>query len=70
MHNASKVLMGSTVKTAKTVTSKVGTIEAGVAVRQKSDGTLSVGAADGSLLGISLGVDQSKTGLSLSFVRA
>lgn len=64
MHNASKVLMGATNSTNKTVTSKAGSIEAGVAVRLKSDGTLSVAAADGQLLGISLGVDQSKTGFT------
>lgn len=58
-HDASKVLMGSTVQSDRTVTNHAGSVEAGVACRQKSDGTLSQTLADGGLLGVSLGKDLS-----------
>lgn len=54
-HDASKVVLGATNSSDKVVTNKAGNIAAGTAVRQKADGTISVAAADGSLLGISLG---------------
>lgn len=54
-HDASKVLMGSTRSSVKEVDNRKGTIAAGLAVRLKSDDTISVAAADGSLLGISMG---------------
>lgn len=60
-HNAAKVLMGTTQSSVKEVSNHVGAIEAGIAVRLKSDDTLSIAAADGSLLGISLGKDLSDT---------
>lgn len=60
-HNANQVLMGTTRSNVKEVTSARGTYAAGIAVRQKSDGTLSVTKADGSWLGVSLGVDLSNT---------
>lgn len=61
MHDTTKVLMGSTGSSVKDVTNVVGTIAAGVAVRQKSDGTVTTAKADGQLLGISLGKDLSDT---------
>jgi hypothetical protein len=56
-HDATKVLMGSTKKSFKVVDNILGTIEAGLIVRRKSDGTPSIAAADGSAIGISLGKD-------------
>jgi len=61
-HSTSKVLMGSTGSSYKEVSNHIGVIEAGVAVRLKSDDTLSTALADGSLLGISLGKDLSDIG--------
>lgn len=58
-HDASKVYMGSTQSNIKEVDNKKGVIAAGLAVRLKSDDTISVAAADGNLLGISLGKDLS-----------
>lgn len=60
-HDASKVLMGATANSFKVVTNAKGEIAAGLAVRQKSDGTISKAKADGELLGISLGKDLSNT---------
>lgn len=60
-HNANQVLMGATRSNVKEVTSRKGSIAAGTGVRLKSDDTLSTAKADGSLLGISLGVDLSST---------
>lgn len=62
MHNASKVLMGATRSNIREVDNKKGTIVAGLAVRLKSDDTIVVTAADGNLLGISLGKDLSNVG--------
>lgn len=61
-HDASKVLFGGILKSFKVVDNKIGTILAGLAVRLKSDGTISIAAADGSLLGISCGKDLSDAG--------
>ena len=61
MHNASQVLMGTTQSNIKEVTNYVGAYAAGIAVRQKADGTLSITKADGSLVGVSLGWDLSDT---------
>jgi hypothetical protein len=61
-HNASKVVMGVPRKSFKVVDNQVGTQLAGVALRAKSDGTLSVTLADGELLGISVGKDLSDAG--------
>lgn len=54
-HDASKVLLGATRSSFKTVTNHVGAIQAGLGVRLKSDDTLSVTKADGEFIGISLG---------------
>lgn len=54
-HDATKVLMGNVASSFKVVDNHVGAIAAGLAVRLKSDDTISVAEADGSLLGISLG---------------
>ncbi len=64
MHNVSKVLMGCPLSSERTVVSHIGEIEAGVAVRRKSDGTLSTTSSDGDLYGVSLGRDQSRAGYS------
>jgi hypothetical protein len=61
-HDSQKVLMGSTKSSYKVVDSKKGVIAAGTAVRLKSDDTIVVTSADGSLLGISLGKDLSDIG--------
>lgn len=60
--NANLALMGSPGSSARDVSNHSGTIEAGVAVRLKSDDTLSLLKADGNLLGISLGRDLSDMG--------
>ena len=60
-HSATKVQMGTTRSSFKHIDNKAGVIAAGVAVRLKSDDTISVAAADGSLLGISCGRSLSDT---------
>lgn len=57
-HDATKVLLGSVQTSSKEITEQVGspaTFLAGLALRQKSDDTLSVTKADGQWLGVSLG---------------
>lgn len=54
-HDASKVVLGASRSSFKIVDNKKGTIDAGLAVRLKSDGTISVAKADGQLQGISFG---------------
>lgn len=54
-HDATKVLMGAGLSNIKDVTNRAGTIEAGLIVRLKSDDTISIAAADGNPLGISMG---------------
>lgn len=57
-HDATKVLMGNVLTNSKEMTEHLGspaTFIAGLAIRQKSDGVLSVTKADGQWLGISLG---------------
>ena len=61
-HSTTKVLMGSTKSSVKEVSNHIGSIDAGIAVRLKSDNTISIAAADGALLGISLGKDLSDIG--------
>lgn len=61
-HDPNKQLMGATGSSVKEVSNYKGSIEAGLAVRLKSDNTISVAAADGELLGISLGKDLSDIG--------
>jgi hypothetical protein len=61
-HNASKHLMGTTKSSIKEVSNHNGTVLAGTAVRQKSDGTLSTTSSDGVLIGVSLGKDLSDIG--------
>lgn len=61
MHDSAKVVMGATVSNIREATSQQGSIAAGLAVRKKSDGTITTALADGSLLGISLGKDLSNT---------
>lgn len=63
-HDPSKVLMGATQSSMRVVTPRKGTVEAGLGVYLKSDNTLSVAAADGGLLGISLGKDLSNAGFT------
>lgn len=60
--NAGQCLMGATNSSMKVVPSRKGTIEAGVVARLKSDGTLSLAKADGSIVGVSLGGDLSNAG--------
>lgn len=60
-HDASKVQLGATQSSLKHVDNYAGDIDAGKIVRLKSDGTISIAAADGSALGISLGKSLSDT---------
>ncbi len=60
-HDATKVQMGTTRSSFKTVDNRAGNIAAGLIVRLKSDDTISIAAADGSPLGISLGKSLSDT---------
>lgn len=63
-HDASKVLLGQVPHSAKTITQHdqdPASFVAGTAVRQKSDGALSVTKADGQLIGVSLGASLSDT---------
>lgn len=60
-HDTTKVLMGATGSNIKEVTNRAGTIAAGIAVRLKSDDTISTAKADGNLLGISIGKSLSDT---------
>lgn len=62
MHDSGKVLMGSAVSSAREVVNHVGTIEAGLVVRLKSDDTISVALADGHAIGISMGKELSDIG--------
>lgn len=54
-HDPSKVQMGVTLSSFKTVDNHAGDIAAGLGVRLKADDTISTALADGNLLGISLG---------------
>lgn len=54
-HDASKVVLGTSQSSFRIVDNKPGSIAAGTIVRQKSDGTISIAAADGAPLGISFG---------------
>lgn len=58
-HDASKVQLGATESSFKNVENRPGVIEAGKIVRLKSDNTISIAAADGAPLGISLGASLS-----------
>lgn len=66
MHNANKVLMGSTTSSVKEVSNYLpasGTVvEAGLAVVLDSNGKVTLDTSEGSLVGISLGKDLSDTG--------
>jgi len=74
-HDATKAALGSTYSSDKVVSDYAGdpaTYIAGLAVRRKSDNTLSVAAADGQWLGVSLGrslSDHKKTSVVRSGLR-
>jgi hypothetical protein len=61
MHDSTKVLLGQTQSSFKNVDSLAGAIPAGKIVRLHDDSTLSIAAADGAALGISLGRSLSDT---------
>lgn len=61
-HDTTKIVLGQTKSSHKEVTNFNGTVAAGIAVRLKSDGTLSTTLADGNLIGVSLGKDLSDIG--------
>lgn len=64
MHDATKVIMGNVGSSAKEVDNHIGdpaTFQAGLVVHLKSDDTLSLAAADGAKLGVSLGRSLSNT---------
>ncbi len=60
-HDATKVLLGTTQSSARTVDNHIGNVAAGLAVHLKSDDTITTAEADGSLLGVSLGKSLSNT---------
>jgi hypothetical protein len=60
-HDPTKVVLGSTQSSFKTVDNKAGSIDAGKVAVQKSDGTITTTLADGSLVGVSLGKSLSDT---------
>lgn len=60
-HDATKIPMGATQSSFKHVDNRLGSIEAGLIVRLKSDDTISIAAADGLPLGVSLGKSLSDT---------
>ncbi len=59
LQDTTKIGLGGTVGTFKKVESYKGSIAAGLACVQKSDGTITTTLSDGSLLGVSLGSDLS-----------
>lgn len=64
MHNSSKVQMGSVgsnIKNVVNVAADPATFPAGLVVHLKSDNTISLAAADGSKVGVSLGASLSGT---------
>lgn len=70
-HDATKMQMGTTTSSQKEVSSHAGspsTFRAGLCLHLKSDDTLSLAAADGSKIGISLGKDLSDAN-RVAFVR-
>lgn len=60
-HNANQALLGAIGTNIYESGNRVGAIDAGLAVRLKSDGTITTAKADGLLLGISIGKDLSDT---------
>lgn len=62
MHDPTKVLLGVTLSSFKTVDNHPGTIAAGLIARKKSDGSVSILASDGEAIGISIGKDMSGIG--------
>jgi hypothetical protein len=60
-HDASKILLGSTKSNIKEVSSHVGALQAGVAVRLNASNALVTASSNAALLGISLGKDLSDT---------
>jgi hypothetical protein len=61
-HDASKVLLGTTLSSDKLVDSVVGSLEAGLVVCQDDDGTYDITSASGATIGVSLGNDMSNAG--------
>lgn len=60
-HSATTIVLGTTKSNEKSVSNKAGVIAAGLAVHLKSDDTITLTAADGGFLGISLGRSLSDT---------
>lgn len=63
-HDPSKVVLGGTLSSIKEVGNRKGTVLAGTAVRQKSDGTMSTISSDGGFIGVSMGKDLSGAGFT------
>ncbi len=71
-HDSDVVVMGTGQSSVKEVDNRAGVIAAGLAVRLKSDETITTALADGSLLGISLGrslSDTSRTAIARKALR-
>ncbi len=62
MHDANVVQLGNVPSSNKVISSHRGVIAAGLAVCLKSDDTITTAKADGSKLGVSVGIDQSDAG--------
>jgi hypothetical protein len=71
-HDATKVLLGNVLTNSKEITEHLGspaTFVAGLAIRQKSDDTISVTKADGQWLGVSLGKGMSDSLKTVAIAR-
>lgn len=60
-HDPTKVLLGASLSSFRTVDNRAGSIAAGLAVRLKSDKSISLLKSDGELLGVSFGGSLSNT---------
>jgi len=63
-HDPTKVVLGGKQSSVAEIGNRKGTVLAGTAVRQKSDGTMSTISTDGRLIGISMGRDLSDAGFT------
>lgn len=69
LQDTTKIGLGGTRGTFKRVENFKGSKAAGLAVVQKSDGTITTTLTDGQLLGVSLGNDESNTGVIMPVCR-
>jgi hypothetical protein len=62
MHDATKILLGSSKSNVREVDNKLGTVAAGLCVHLADDGSISYEASAGSKIGVSMGKDLSDIG--------